>query len=202
MATRRQGARRREWEAVEREAAGCTRCELYQRATQTVFGAGPVPARLMLVGEQPGDVEDREGEPFVGPAGGLLRGALADAGMEPADVYLTNAVKHFRWEARGKRRIHKGPGVEHVRACHAWLEEELELVDPAVVVLAGATAVRALAPDRRVMRDRGRPFELGERTAVITVHPSAVLRSRERDRARAELVADLRVAADALAELP
>ncbi len=193
---------RRGWTDLERRAETCTACELFEHATQTVFGEGPVPARLMLVGEQPGDVEDRRGHPFVGPSGALLRGALADVGLDADEVYLTNAVKHFRWEARGKRRIHKGPGVEHVRACHRWLEGELSLVDPEVVVLLGATAVRALAPEKRVTKDRGRPFPLLDRTVVVTTHPSAVLRASDRDAARAELVHDLDVAVAALATNP
>ena len=188
------------WVGVEREAEGCTRCDLHLHATRTVFGEGPVPCPLMLVGEQPGDVEDRSGRPFVGPAGGLLRSVLADVGVDPSGVYLTNAVKHFRWEARGKRRIHKGPGVEHVRACGVWLERELDVVDPHVVVLLGATATRSLAPDLRVTRDRGRPFALGDRVGVVTAHPSSVLRSDDRDAARAALAQDLRAAAGELSD--
>jgi uracil-DNA glycosylase family protein len=189
---------RRAWTDLEQRAELCTSCDLFRNATQTVFGEGPVPASMMLVGEQPGDAEDRSGQPFVGPAGKLLRSALHEVGLDPDTVYLTNAVKHFRWEARGKRRIHKGPGAEHVRACHQWLEAELDLVHPEVVVLLGATATRALAPDRRVTRDRGRPFPLLGRTGLVTAHPSAVLRSADRDAARSELVHDLGVAASEL----
>jgi DNA polymerase len=188
--------------AVAAEAQGCTACELYAEATQTVFGAGPVDAPLLLVGEQPGDVEDRTGEPFVGPAGRLLWEALDEAGISSEQVYVTNAVKHFRWEPRGKRRIHRTPGTEHVRACHRWIEAELEIVEPDVLVLLGATATKALAPDLRVMRDRGVLHQRGDGPpTLVTVHPSAVLRSDDRDEARAQLVHDLAVARAAVGRL-
>lgn len=180
---------------VAEEAQSCERCELYLRGTQTVFGAGDVPAQLMFVGEQPGDREDLVGAPFVGPAGGVLDRGVDASGLAGCTRYVTNAVKHFRWEERGKRRIHKTPGVEHVRACHVWLERELELVSPDVLVLLGATAARAFSPQLRVTRDRGRPLEVAGLPTVLTTHPSAVLRSRERDTAMSTFVADLRVAA-------
>jgi uracil-DNA glycosylase len=184
-------------EALRREAAGCTRCDLYRHATQTVFGAGPPSADVMLVGEQPGDVEDREGAPFVGPAGQLLRRALAEVGLDPARVYLTNAVKHFKWRPRGKRRIHEKPNHEEVLACHLWLEQEIARVKPRVLVALGATAARALfGPSVRVMRDRATWLEspLAELTTV-TVHPSSILRaadSESRAAAFAQFVADLK----------
>ncbi len=178
---------------------------------RTVFSAGDPLARLALVGEQPGDVEDRRGIPFVGPAGQLLDRALADAGIPRADVYVTNAVKHFRFrqEAPGTRRIHVTPDLEHLEACKPWLLAELGIVDPAVVVLLGATAVRSLlGPELRVTRDRGRliprptwpdePARVHLAWWLITTHPSAVLRTPDRDAAYAALVADLRVATAAL----
>ena len=184
------------WSALAADAADCTACDLYRDATQTVFGEGPVDAPMVLVGEQPGDVEDVEGRPFVGPAGRLLRDALVEASIPVDEVYLTNAVKHFRWEPRGKRRIHKTPGTEHVRACHRWIEAELELLQPDLLVLLGATAAKALAPELRVMRDRGVVHEGGDLPTLVTVHPSAVIRSRDRREARAAFVRDLTVAAD------
>jgi DNA polymerase len=196
-----------------REAAsGCRACELWEPATQTVFGAGPVDARMLLVGEQPGDVEDRRGLPFVGPAGRLLDRALAEAGIDREMTYVTNAVKHFRFTDNGKRRIHQTPGPEHVAACRPWLDAELTLLAPEVVVCLGATAARALlGADFRVTRQRGQlmPFDpptAGEDAAVTsawilaTTHPSAVLRvpSDARSAAYDALVADLAVAAGAL----
>jgi DNA polymerase len=193
-ATDRTAALRRRAE----EAAGCTRCDLYRRATQTVFGSGSPQASVLLVGEQPGDHEDLEGEPFVGPAGRLLDGVLADAGIAASDVYVTNAVKHFKWEARGKRRIHKRPSAVEIQACHTWLESELALVGPSVVVCLGATAARAVLGRPVVIGSvRGAPLDGPDGIpVVVTVHPSAVLRARD-DRAamRAGLVADLEVAA-------
>ena len=182
---------------LEQRTSRCERCELFRDATQAVVGDGPVPARVMLVGEQPGDVEDREGRPFVGPAGTLLRRAMATAGLDASDAYLTNAVKHFRWEARSTRRIHKTPSVEHVRSCHLWLEAELELVRPEVVVLLGATAARSFDRDLRVRRDAGRPLRvdaLGDRQVVLTAHPSSILRSSDRAGGERVLVDHLRVA--------
>jgi len=178
---------------------GCRGCELWAPATQAVFSAGTEGARLMLVGEQPGDVEDRRGEPFVGPAGRVLRDALTDAGVALDDVYLTNAVKHFRFVERGKRRIHKTPGVTHIRACLPWLSAELTAVQPRVVVCLGGTAARAvLGRDVAVGEVRGRLLDEPHGTVLVTAHPSAVLRLRGRDgwqEAYDALVADLRVAA-------
>jgi DNA polymerase len=187
-------------------AAGCRGCDLWKDATQVVFGAGPVrSARLMLVGEQPGDREDREGEPFVGPAGRVLDRALDEAGIERRETYVTNAVKHFKWRAAGKRRLHQAPNAEEVRSCRPWLDAELAVVKPEVVVALGATAGKALyGPAFRVTRDRGTFVESDLAPyATATVHPSSLLRiddSEERRAAEAELVADLASAAAKLAD--
>ena len=190
---------------LKRAAVDCRGCELWKRATQVVFSAGNPRAPLALVGEQPGDVEDRQGIPFVGPAGRLLQDALAEAGVPKEDVYVTNAVKHFRFTERGKRRIHATPQVSHIRACLPWLEAEVKLVDPALIVCLGATAARALLGSSfRVTKQRGEVLELatpvGVRPVLATVHPSAVLRATgdDRDEAFAGLVADLRTARDAV----
>jgi len=188
-----------------RKAAGdCKGCELWKPATQVVFSAGNPRAPLALVGEQPGDAEDRKGIPFVGPAGRLLKDALDEAGVPRADVYVTNAVKHFRFTERGKRRIHATPQVSHIKACLPWLEAELTLVDPALIVCLGATAARALLGTTfRVTKQRGEVLELatpvGIRPVLATVHPSAVLRATAEDRteAFAGLVSDLRTAREA-----
>lgn len=182
-----------------REAVqGCRGCELWAEATQAVFGDGADRARIMLVGEQPGDREDLAGEPFVGPAGRVLDEALDAAGIDRESVYVTNAVKHFRFEQRGKRRIHDKPAVAHIDACHPWLEAELATVDPAVVVCLGATAARAvLGRTVRIGAERGKPIRHGERTVVITTHPSSILRLRdadERKAAQGSLTDDLRLA--------
>lgn len=194
---------RRSLTALRRAAADCRGCELYRDATQTVFGAGPRDAELMLVGEQPGDREDREGEPFVGPAGRVLREALEEAGLDVDAAYVTNAVKHFKWRPRGKRRLHQTPRVGEVVACRPWLEAELEATSPRAVIALGATAARSLfGPAVKVTKDRGRLLEGGPaEIAAVTVHPSAVLRVRERDErehAMASLVEDLAVVAAAL----
>jgi DNA polymerase len=186
-------------------AASCRGCELWEDATQVVFSTGPSAARIVLVGEQPGDQEDRQGEPFVGPAGRLLDRALEEAGIGRDDVYLTNAVKHFRHRAGGRRRIHQKPDVRHVKACGPWLDAELEAVGPAVVVALGATAGRAvLGRPVKVGAERGRVLEgPGGRAVVLTTHPSALLRVEdpdERDAGLAELVADLRLAASTASE--
>jgi DNA polymerase len=182
------------------EAAHCEACDLYQNATQTVFGRGSAHARLLLVGEQPGDQEDKAGEPFVGPAGRILDEALVEAGIKRGDVYVTNAVKHFKWTARGKRRIHERPSAREVGACKQWLSAELAAVDPTVVVALGATAGQSLFGSRfRVGAARGEVLDYEGRKVVATIHPSAVLRVREpadRDETFAGLVADLRRAAE------
>jgi DNA polymerase len=194
-------------DGLRKAAADCRGCELWEPATQTVFSAGSPTARLALVGEQPGDQEDRQGVPFVGPAGRLLQKAVDEAGLERGDVYVSNAVKHFRFSQSGpgKRRMHQTPDMSHVTACRPWLVAELRLVDPDVVVALGATAVKALlGTSVRVTKDRGSVIEretsLGTRRFVVTTHPSAVLRTPDdkRDEAYAALVADLRVAAGAL----
>jgi DNA polymerase len=190
-----------ELRAVAAEAAGCTRCDLYRDATQTVFGEGPAPAPLMLVGEQPGDHEDRAGEPFVGPAGRILDEALAAAGIDRARTYVTNAVKHFKWEGRGKRRIHQRPNATEVTACKAWLDVELARVDPDVVVALGAVAVRSLfGRPLAVGGLRGQVHELDGRLVVVTVHPASIVRIRDAEERRASLdglAADLKTAAGA-----
>ncbi len=193
-------------------AAGCEGCELHADATQTVFGRGAPNARLVLVGEQPGDIEDQKGLPFVGPAGRLLREAVDDAGLDATDVYITNAVKHFRFELRGSRRIHQNPGPAHITACRPWLVAEFSLLKPELVVILGATAGRALlGPSFRVTQQRGRlmpwpasaqhpeDFPIGEIQALATFHPSAVLRADDRETAYRTLVDDLKIAAAALA---
>jgi len=180
----------------------CRACPLWENATQAVFGEGLRRSRVMLVGEQPGDREDIEGRPFVGPAGAVLDKALAEAGIERRDAYVTNAVKHFKWVARGKRRIHQAPRAEEIKACAPWLEAEMQVVRPEVVVCLGATAVRAIIGSKhRVMRDHGQfvDSKLG-RTAVATLHPSAILRAQDDDRddAMAMLVGDLKLVAKRL----
>jgi DNA polymerase len=184
-------------DALRLRAAACRRCDLWKRASQTVFGRGDVHAELMLVGEQPGDVEDREGEPFVGPAGRLLRQALDAAGIDQRRVYLTNVVKHFKWTPRGKRRIHERPNHEEVLACHLWLEAEIAQVRPRVLVALGATAAGALLGSSvRVTRDRAKALDSPlAQTVTVTVHPSSILRapdSESRATAFAAFVEDLR----------
>jgi DNA polymerase len=190
--------------ALRRKAADCRACDLWRHATQTVFGEGPVPAAAMLVGEQPGDREDLAGHPFVGPAGRVLDEALEAAGLDRGEVYLSNAVKHFKWKPRGKRRIHDRPSAGEVAACRTWLDAELELVQPRVLVPLGATAAQALlGRSFRVTRQRGVPLEDTGLAAfvVATVHPSSILRGdpAERDAARAGLAADLAVVAGLVA---
>jgi uracil-DNA glycosylase family protein len=185
-------------DVLRREAATCTNCELYEDATQTVFGEGPPSAWLMLVGEQPGDREDIDGAPFVGPAGRVLGTALERAGIARDEVYVTNAVKHFRFERRGNRRIHKTPTVAHVRACRPWLDGELRTVQPTALATLGATAGKALlGPKFRITDQRGHVLDWEGYQLVPTTHPSAILRgpSEKRDEAMAALVADLEVAA-------
>jgi DNA polymerase len=190
-------------EGLAEAAEHCTACPLHLTGTQTVFGAGPKRARVMFVGEQPGDQEDRAGAPFVGPAGMILDRARADAGSERGDAYVTNAVKHFKWVPRGKRRIHSKPSSMEIRACHPWLEEEIRVVAPAVIVCLGATAAQALlGKDFRVTKQRG-TFVLSNLAphVLATVHPSALLRAPDeesRHEEYARFVADLRVVAKAL----
>ncbi|TFV53055.1 UdgX family uracil-DNA binding protein [Blastococcus sp. TF02A-35] len=206
-------------EGLRAAAAGCRACELWQDTTQTVFGDGPGTARVVFVGEQPGDQEDRKGEPFVGPAGRLLDKALAEAGIERRDSYITNSVKHFSHTVKGKRRIHQTPRPEHLRACRPWLDAELTILQPEVVVALGATAAKSLiSPSFRITQDHGRlmpwtppgtpaPTEDDDEDAphqtwiLATTHPSAILRTPDeaRDAAYAALVADLSVVAHALA---
>jgi len=193
-------AKQRSLTAFRRAAAGCRRCDLWKRGTQTVFGEGPSDARLMLVGEQPGDQEDLAGKPFVGPAGQLLRDALSEAGLNPAEVYLTNAVKHFKWEPRGKRRIHERPNREEVLACRMWLDDEIAAIKPAIIVALGATAAGALLGSAaKVTRDRGRFFPSTLAPLVtLTVHPSSILRapdSARRKEARQQFVKDFKAIA-------
>jgi DNA polymerase len=184
-----------------REAAlRCTACPLYKNATQTVFGEGPKRAAIMLLGEQPGDQEDLSGKPFIGPAGQILNRALEEAGVDRNSVYVTNTVKHFKWEPRGKRRIHQKPSSRDIAACRPWLEAELRVVRPNVLVCLGSTAAQALfGSSFRVTRERGKVLESElARRVVATVHPSSLLRQLdEESRAReyARFVQDLRVAA-------
>jgi len=180
-------------------AAGCQGCDLYKSATQAVFGEGSPEAAIMLVGEQPGDYEDRQGAPFVGPAGQLLDRALVDAGIERQATYVTNAVKHFKWVPRGKRRIHQKPRASEIRACKPWLMAEIAAVRPEIVVLLGGTAVESIfGASMKVMQNRGRIVEAPEAPCLITIHPSSLLRvedERARDAAYQLFVADLRQAA-------
>jgi DNA polymerase len=184
--------------SLRERVQGCRECELYKGATQAVFGEGSARATVMFVGEQPGDREDREGHPFVGPAGRVFDRALEEAGIDRKQTYVTNAVKHFRYEERGKRRIHQRPSAEHIRACRPWLDAELAAVRPRVLVCLGAVAAQALLGSKiRVTKDRGKPLE-SELAAVVvvTIHPSAILRERDepaRDQAFRAFVADLEV---------
>ena len=185
--------------ALRESAAHCRACPLWRTATQTVFGEGAKRSDVMLVGEQPGDREDREGRPFVGPAGRLLDEALEEAGIDRTRAYVTNVVKHFKWQARGKRRIHAKPAWAEITACRPWLDSELAVVQPGVLVCLGATAAQALlGRSFRVTRERGRPVESDLAPHVLaTIHPSAILRAEGDDRARerAAFVDDLKVAA-------
>ena len=181
-------------------AAGCRACDLWEKATQTVFGEGATTARMMLVGEQPGDREDLEGKPFVGPAGRILDEGLQAAGIDRSRVYVTNAVKHFRFTQRGKRRLHEKPNAQQIRACKPWLDSEISVVKPDIIVLLGATAAQAvMGPAFRVSKQRGEvmPSPLGI-PVLATVHPSSILRATDeaaREAAMASFIADLKVAA-------
>ena len=182
-------------------AAGCTACDLYKTGTQTVFGEGARSAEALFVGEQPGDQEDRAGRPFVGPAGRLLDQALEDAGIDRTQVYVTNVVKHFKWVARGKRRIHQKPSWAEAAACRPWLDAELAVVQPRALVCLGATAAQALLGRQfRVTQQRGRPVESDLAEHVLaTIHPSAILRDPEtREQEYAAFVDDLRAVHDLL----
>jgi uracil-DNA glycosylase len=193
------------WEELAESAASCTRCDLYRRATATVFGEGSTASAMVLVGEQPGDQEDKQGRPFVGPAGRVLDRALNEAGVSRPDIYLTNAVKHFKWTERGKRRIHQRPNGTEIRACAYWLEAELGVVRPRLVVLLGAVAGEAVFGSRfRVGDHKGKVEEAAfgswQGLVVSTIHPSAVLRVDDpeaRERSFAGLVADLVTAREA-----
>jgi uracil-DNA glycosylase len=189
--------------ALREASRGCRACPLWRTGTQTVFGEGLKASRLLLVGERPGDKEDLEGRPFVGPAGRLLDEALEEAGIDRADAYVTNAVKHFKWVGRGKRRIHQKPNASEIAACRPWLEAELTVVTPRVLVCLGATAAQALlGRGIRVTRDRGRRLETTlAPVAFATVHPSSILRAPDAEARRREhalFVDDLRAAAAAL----
>jgi DNA polymerase len=200
IAPRTDAADARALARLRRRATTCRNCPLWKNATRTVFGEGPVTADLMLVGEQPGDQEDRAGKPFVGPAGRVLADALAQAGIDPSQVYVTNAVKHFKWTAKGKRRIHERPTREEILACRMWLDGEIAHVKPRALVALGATAASVVAgKDVRVTRDRGRPIPSDlAGLLMVTVHPSSILRAPT-DEARREamkrFVADLKAVA-------
>jgi DNA polymerase len=185
--------------------AACTRCPLYKKATQVVPGEGPARAHVVVVGEQPGDKEDLAGKPFVGPAGRVLDQALEEAGIDRKDVFVTNAVKHFKFEQRGKRRLHKKPNAYEIERCNVWLETERRLLKPAVVIALGATAARALiGRPVAITKVRGEPIELADRSRlVVTIHPSYLLRIREEADKRAEyarFIKDLKVAGSLVAD--
>src|SRR5256714_10863562 len=187
-------------EELKEAAAACRGCDLWAEATQTVFGEGAEHSRMMLIGEQPGDHEDLQGKPFVGPAGRLLERALDEAGIDRRRVYVTNAVKHFRFTRRGKRRLHEKPNAAQVRACRPWLEAEIEVVKPGLIVLLGATAAQSgMGPALRVSKQHGEGLESPFGIPVVaTVHPSSILRSiddKSRDAAMSSFIADLMVAA-------
>ena len=200
MARVARAARQAQWMQLAEQAKACQACPLWQGATQTVFGEGPVAARLMLVGEQPGEREDLQGHPFVGPAGRLLDEALEQLGWPRDQLYLTNAVKHFKYELRGKRRMHKSPAQREVQACAPWLEQEIATVDPGAIVALGATAARAvLGHAVPVLANRGQWLAREDgRRVLITLHPSALLRDRgpDRDAAIAAWIEDLRRAGE------
>jgi len=186
-------------DGLRQAAKGCRNCPLWENATQTVFGEGSPRARIMLVGEQPGDQEDKEGHPFVGPAGRILDQALEEAGIDRKRLFVTNAVKHFKWEPRGKRRLHKTPAQREIDACYQWLEGEIEAVKPALIVALGATAAKALlGPRFRITRQRGQvQAREGLPDVIATYHPSFLLRVKDRpegDEIHRQFVDDLRTA--------
>jgi DNA polymerase len=194
---------RHDIDSLRKAARNCRGCPLYERATQTVFGAGDPHARLVLVGEQPGDREDIEGLPFVGPAGWLLDKCLVEAGIDRKDVYVTNAVKHFKWEPRGKRRIHKKPNAREIAACRPWFNAEMDAVKPKLIVCLGATAAQALiGPKFRVTQSRGKILRIEGLPALLaTVHPSSILRAQDsesRERDKDAFVNDLKQASEFL----
>lgn len=184
---------------LKEAARDCQRCDLYRSATQTVFGQGPSHAPVIAIGEQPGDHEDQQGKPFVGPAGRILTRAFEESGIEAGGVYITNAVKHFKFEARGKRRIHKKPDAGEIRACRPWLEAEISLIRPHLIVALGATAAQTLFGKRMgIKQNRGKMLDHPWAKVLITIHPSAVWRVPDADRGReySGLVDDLKVAAN------
>lgn len=183
---------------LSRQAEHCTRCDLYENATQTVFGEGSPDASIFFIGEQPGDKEDRAGAPFVGPAGNIFNKCLEEAGIDRSECYVTNAVKHFKFRLRGKRRMHQRPNAGEVQACRWWLNGELDLVRPRLIVALGATAANSIAPRKfKVMRDRGTILPFEEYALLLTVHPSYLLRVRDDMALQRELfVRDLRTAAE------
>lgn len=185
--------------ALADAAQNCQACPLFANATQAVFGEGPAAASVVLVGEQPGNEEDLSGQPFVGPAGAVLQKALDEAGIDRRGVYVTNAVKHFSWEPRGKRRIHKKPRVSEIKACHPWLSAELSRIKPAVTVCMGTTAVQSiLGPRITIAAAKGQVYETDHGPVIVTRHPSSILRMRDSESRRGafdELVADLKRAA-------
>jgi uracil-DNA glycosylase len=194
---------RRSLTALREAAAGCRGCDLYEDATQTVFGEGAAKARVVLVGETPGDQEDRQGKPFVGPAGRELDRALERAGIDRKEAYVTNAVKHFRFQERGKRRIHQKPDGRHIKACRPWLDAELGLLKPEALIVMGATAAQALlGASFKVTKERGKLLETELAPIVVaTIHPSAILRERDdeaRHLQREAFTSDIQVAAEAL----
>jgi DNA polymerase len=194
----------RDLDALREAAANCRACDLWKTGTQTVFGEGSQDAEVMFVGEQPGDQEDKQGRPFVGPAGRVLDEALEAAGIDRSKVYVTNVVKHFKWTAQGKRRIHKKPNAEEIAACRPWLESELETVKPRMLICLGATAAQALlGRNFRVTKERGHLVDSPLAPMVMaTIHPSSILRAADDESRRVEMkrfIEDLRVAAEALA---
>lgn len=193
------------WSVVREAAKNCEACHLYKLGTQTVFGEGPKSATMMLVGEQPGDYEDLAGKPFVGPAGKIMDKALDEAGIDRSEVYVTNAVKHFKWEPRGKRRIHQKPNSREIAACRPWLQAELRIIKPKLVVAMGATAAQTIfGPSFRVTRERGKVLSSKLAPRVLaTVHPSSLLRQPDevsREREYKHFVSDLRAAVKAASE--
>jgi uracil-DNA glycosylase family protein len=194
----------RDLRTLQDAARACQGCELYKRATQVVFGEGPRDAKLVMIGEQPGDEEDRKGHPFVGPAGRVLDKAIREAGLEREKIYVTNAVKHFKFEQRGKRRIHRKPSAAEVRACRPWLQAELALIEPEITVCLGVTAVQSLlGPGFRLTEQRGIFFpHPWAKQVVATVHPSAILRASERyEEEYQRFLRDMRLIANKAKEL-